>query len=226
MATVRLGRYELEDYDLPKVCMRCGARAVVYRQRRFRWFPGWLIITFPLGILPYFIITEVLTKRMEVWVPCCEEHKKRPLWPTLVNVGSLATLVAVAVVLALIFNDAGATAAICGLGMLAFLVWCFAALIISTPAIRPTEITDRSITLKGVCEEFIEALEADRRGEDDGNDRDDRPRRKRRRLDDDEDDRPRARRRPAGDDEGGDSDPGQGRRRAADDAYEEGGDRR
>src|SRR5438309_4103797 len=120
MASVRLGRYEVEDYDLPPVCMRCGARAVTYKQRRFRWFPRWLIVTFPLGILPYFIITEVMTKRMAVWVPCCKEHEKRPLWPTLVSAGTLAALIAVAVVLILIFNDSGATAFICSLGVLAF----------------------------------------------------------------------------------------------------------
>src|SRR5947209_5044257 len=124
MASIRLGRYEVEDYDLPKVCMRCGARAVTYKQRRFRWFPRWLIVTFPLGILP-------------------------------------------------------------------------------------TEITERSITLKGVCEEFIEALEADRRGDARG---DDRPRRKRPR-DDDEDDRPRAKRRAADEDDGGYYDPDAKRRR-------------
>jgi hypothetical protein len=93
VATVRLGRYELEDYDLPRVCMLCGVRAVAYKERRFRWFPPWLIVTIPLGLIPYFILTEVLTMRMAVWVPCCKEHQKRPLWPILANVASLAGLI-------------------------------------------------------------------------------------------------------------------------------------
>src|SRR5262249_16198046 len=103
MATVRLGRYELEDYDLPKVCISGGARAVGYKERRFRWFPFWLIVFLPLGIIPYFLITELVVKRMAVWVPYCDEHQKRPLWPILVNLGTLAGLIAVTVLLVVIF---------------------------------------------------------------------------------------------------------------------------
>jgi hypothetical protein len=204
--------------------MRCGARAVTYKERRFRWFPRWLIVTFPLGILPYFIITEVMTKRMAVPVPCCEKHQKRPLWPILVSAGALATLVGATAIALLLASNEGMAGFICMTGVLAFVFWCFAALIISTPAIRPTEITERSITLKGVCEEFIEALEADRRGDAKRDDRDDRPRRKRPRHDE-EDDRPRAKRRAADEDDGGYYDPGKRRRRDSEDTYEEGEDR-
>jgi len=215
MASVRLGRYEAEDYDLPRVCMRCGGRAVTYKQRGFRWFPRWLIVMFPLGILPYIIMTEVMTKRMAVWVPCCDKHKKRPLWPTLASVGILIALIATAVILVLILDDAGATALICSVGVLTFIIWAFGTLIIHTPAIRPTEITDKSITLKGVCEEFIEALEADRRGDTTRHVRDDR-RRRRPPRDDDENDRPRERRRDADEDGGGYYDPQRRRPEARD----------
>jgi hypothetical protein len=221
MASVRLGRYEAEDYDLPRVCMRCGARAVTYKQRRFRWFPGWLIVIFPFGILPYIILTEVMTKRMAVWVPYCERHQKRPLWPLLVYAGILAALVALTIGLMVILQGRAA-GFICLGGFLAFLVWCMAAAIIGTPGIRPTEITDKSITLKGVCEEFIAALEADRRGELKSDGRDKRARRKRPR--DDESDGSSATSPPAGDEDGY-YDPGRAQRRPPGDAYEEGGDR-
>jgi hypothetical protein len=206
MATVRLGRYEVEDYDLPKVCMRCGARAVVYKERRFRWSPGWVIVTIIFGIIPYFIISEVTTRRLTVWVPYCEEHRRRPLWPVLVSVGSLIALIGLTVLLIALFHHSAAAGLFCVGGVPAFFVWCIAAAILTSPAIRPTEITERSITLRGVSDDFIDALEADRRGDDET-----RPRR-RARDEDDYDDRPRGRRR-AADEDGGYYDPGAGRRR-------------
>jgi hypothetical protein len=212
MASVRLGRYEVEDYELPRVCMRCGARAVGYRLRRFRWCPPWVLVAIPFGLLPYIIISEVLTKRMPVRVPHCEEHKKNPLWPTLVSVGILLGLIAISIGLTVVLDDFDETRLICAVGVLLFIMWMFAAMIIHTPAIRPTEITDKSITLKGVSEEFVKALEADRRGEVEEAERD-RPRSKRRERD--EDDRPRARRR-GRDDGGGYYDPDRRRRRGRD----------
>jgi hypothetical protein len=218
MATVRLGRYEAEDYELPNVCMQCGAKAVGYRRRGFRWSPGWVIITALFGLLPYFLITELTMRRMAVWVPYCKAHKKGPLWPTLVSVGSLVALIAVTAGLIALLNDegAGAVAIVFCAGVFAFIVWMFVAIILHTPTIRPTEINDKSITLKGVCQEFIDALNADRRGED-------RPQRAHRR---DEEERPRARRR-AADEDGGYYDPEtRKKRRARSDASEEGDDRR
>ncbi len=185
MATVRLGRYEVEDYDLPRVCMRCGAPAVGYKERRFRWFPPWLIVTFPLGILPYIILTEVMTRRMAVRVPYCAEHRRPPLWPIGAYLGILAALITLTVGLMVILQGRAA-GLICLGGFVAFLAWCMAAAIIGTPGIRPTEITEKSITLKGVSEGFIAALEADRRGGADDEEDRDRPRTRRSRAADDD----------------------------------------
>jgi hypothetical protein len=75
--------------------------------------------------------------------------------------------------------------------------WLITIAVLQQTAIRPTEITDRSITLTGVSEGYIEALRADRGDDYD----DDRPRRSRRRDDDYDDDRPRTHRRPSEDEE-------------------------
>jgi hypothetical protein len=200
MANVRLGRYEAEDYELPKVCMRCGAPATTYRYRNFRWCPGWVLAFILLGVVPYFILSEVLMKRMSVRVPCCDEHKKKPLWPTLVTLGTLLGLILIAVGAILLLNDPGALGITCLIGVPAFIVWMFASVVIHTPAIRPIEITEKSITLRGVSEGFIAALDADRRGDRPEGD-EARPRRKRRERDRDDDggyydpDGPRRRRR-------------------------------
>jgi hypothetical protein len=216
MAEVRLGRYEVEDYELPRVCMTCGARAVGYQLRRFRWVPSWTLIGIFFGLLPYFLINELLAKRMPVWVPYCEDHERPPIWPTLVILGSLCGLLVIVVGLCVLLNGTNGLPVVFTLGAVGFLVWVFASVAISSPTIRPTEITDRSITLKGVSEKFINALKADRRGDADESGDEDRPRARRRRSDDE--DRPGARRRPAGDeDDGGYYDPDRRRRGRHDD---------
>jgi hypothetical protein len=165
MPSLLLARSEVEEYELPPVCMRCGAPAAGYKTRRFRWCPTWVTLTIFLGILPYFIIGDLMTRRMKVRVPYCKAHQKRPLLPYLVYAGILLALVASAIGLLVVFQHADWRGYICPGGFLAFFAWCIAAAVIGTSPIRPARITDTTITLKGVCEEFIEALGADRRGD-------------------------------------------------------------
>ncbi len=60
MTTIRLGRYEAETGRLPAVCMRCGAPAVVWKDKKFTWIPPWLSITILGGLLPYVILARIL----------------------------------------------------------------------------------------------------------------------------------------------------------------------
>src|SRR5258708_594970 len=68
MATVRLGRFEGEEYDLPRVCMRCGARASTWKTKQFTWYPMWS--RFMGGLLML-----LFAKKMTVRVPLCDNHK-------------------------------------------------------------------------------------------------------------------------------------------------------
>lgn len=83
----------------------------------------------------------------------------------------------------------------CVASALAFLVWLIIALIIQAMMIKPTEITERTISLKCVHDDFAGAMrdmEDDyergprRRRYDDDDDYDDRPRRPQSRADDDD----------------------------------------
>jgi hypothetical protein len=219
MATVRLGRYELEEYDLPRVCMRCGARASHYKSKKFQWHPPWAF--FVLGALGAMLFSKTVTMP----VPLCEKHKWHWGWRTAFVLVGLVAFVLLAFGAAALAgeNEELAPFVFLPLGVL-FLGWLIAAAVLSSRTIRPTEITDKSVTLTGVSEEFVAALNESRRGEED--DEDDRPRRRRAR-EDDEDDRPRARRRAAEEDDGGYYDPdAKRRRRPPPDAYEKGDDRR
>jgi hypothetical protein len=204
MATVRLGRYEVEEYELPCVCARCGAKAVVWPHKRFAWSPPWigvLILLGGLGLLLLIILALVLTKRMTVPLPLCERHRNYWrnrgifIWGGLLAVVLLAV---VAITLGAVLDDKRITesaVAITVLGSIGlFFVWLISAAVVQYVGIRPSEITDRAITLTGLSRDFVDAVREDRRGDDDEDD-DDRPRARRRDRDEDEDDRPRARRR-------------------------------
>ena len=75
MADIRLGRYEIEHYDPPPVCIRCGAPSVVCKDHRFQWSPPWVYVLLLLGVIPYAIAAWATMKRMTVPVPLCERHK-------------------------------------------------------------------------------------------------------------------------------------------------------
>jgi hypothetical protein len=226
MADIRLGRYEIEHYDPPPVCARCGAASVVCKNHRFNWSPPWVFILLFMGVLPYAIAAAATRKTMSVPVPLCARHKWH--WG-----GRTAVVLLGLVVIFLIFFAGIAVAddfqleppaVFLPVGVL-FLVWIVSAAVLGTTTIRPREITDRSITLSGVSPGFIDALNEARRGERDEEENDDRPRRRRRR-EDEEEARPRARRRVAADDGGYyDPDEREPRRRPPPDAIEEGNDR-
>ncbi|HEX5272029.1 MAG TPA: hypothetical protein VFW33_16145, partial [Gemmataceae bacterium] len=75
MADIRLGRYEVEHYDPPRVCMRCGAPSVVCKDHRFQWVPPWTYILLFVALIPFAIVAGALQKRMTMPVPLCARHK-------------------------------------------------------------------------------------------------------------------------------------------------------
>ncbi len=170
MARIRLGRYECERGRLARVCMCCGAPAVIEKSRNFSWTPPWVVILLLLGVFPYLIASMATTQRCRVDVPLCDEHKNHWLWRTLFAVLSLLAIVLFAIALIAVgvaMEQGGAKGVgdsfagwVClgGLGM--FLVWLVAVIIVQQSAIRPTEITERDITLTHVSARFVDAMES------------------------------------------------------------------
>ena len=66
--------YGHEIVDLPPVCMACGAPATVRKRKLFSWQPQWVPVLILVGLLPYIIVSLVLTKRQRVETPLCERH--------------------------------------------------------------------------------------------------------------------------------------------------------
>ncbi len=166
MASVSLGRYEIQEYDPPEVCMKCGAPSRVIVNKTFAWSPPWVIITILVGIPVYIILALVLTKRMAVRVPLCDKHKGH--WTTrmlITLLGLLGILILVGFAIFASVSEADLSdlaGPLWGVVVGSLLVWLIVIAVLSQTAIRPTEITDRSITLRGVSEGYIEALREDR----------------------------------------------------------------
>jgi hypothetical protein len=62
MATAKFSFYEVERKRIPELCMRCGEPATTHKSRLFSWCPPWVIVTIVAGLLPYIIVSMVLTK--------------------------------------------------------------------------------------------------------------------------------------------------------------------
>src|SRR5581483_2652600 len=168
MASVRLSSREATRGELPRVCMRCGARARVEVERGFTWHPQWVYLLLLLGILPCVIVALILTKRRTVQVPLCEAHQgywSWRAWFTGLGLLFLVLLGVAGLVLAVNLDPRG-NSPLGGLVCLAtaagFLFYLLALAIIHQVSIRPTEITDTGITLTNVSPEFVEALEDER----------------------------------------------------------------
>lgn len=182
MATVHLAGEAGEVIDpLPDVCAACGAPAATDKDVRFWWHPPWVngllasAILMPILLVPAAIIAVVLTqKRMRVRLPLCARHRRPWLLQRLCLavsvVAGLACLVAIPVVM---IRFGGRDARSADIFLIVFLgaAIIFAGLLIALAywgraLIRADKITDESVTLVNVSEEFRDGLAGDARKED------------------------------------------------------------
>jgi hypothetical protein len=166
--TLWINRRENAVYDLPRVCMKCGAEATTVRKKQFSWYPPWVSILILAGFWPYLIVVMILTKRQSVEVPFCDQHKNHWLIRTVIGLLSFGVLLGIGFV-GFIVASANAPnnnqnddmfGFVCGGWFVLLLVWIVAyAIINSLTSIRVTKITDREITLTNVSPEFVRVLQ-------------------------------------------------------------------
>jgi hypothetical protein len=150
-------------YQLPRICMRCGADATRHKSKMFSWYPPWVIVLLLGGILPYVLVAVILTKRMRIDAPLCQRHRFH--W------GSRQALILLSLlgVLGLIVLLVVLTTARQGQQPLlpsaawwtlpaAFLGWLILIVVVQTTTIRPVEITDYKMTLTSVSPAFADAV--------------------------------------------------------------------
>jgi hypothetical protein len=168
MARVHLGRLEAEQGELPPLCLRCGALAVVYKTRRLAWQPVWTIVLFGVTLWPLLVVSLIIRKRMSVLVPFCATHRHHWLWRGLLALlayGALAGLVFLDYLFVLAAQEPGRMLLhpllhfwLTGIFLLGTV------LMVQATGIHPVEITDEGITLTGVDETFVERLHKEKRG--------------------------------------------------------------
>ena len=163
MAKVILDRDECGEGFLPPVCIRCGEAATGVRQQYFQSTPPVLyllvFICFPLFLVLFF----VLRKKMNVALPVCERHQGMWLRRQLIStlgivsiVGGVIGGVTFGYELDNLLDTKGAGVAVVVIGLLVAAI-CFG--IAGLGMLRPTRITNDTITLSGVSPIFADTVE-------------------------------------------------------------------
>jgi len=164
MAKVVLGLREAYEGDLPPVCIRCGAPASVMKNWTFSNGPGGL----PIIVLPY---VAVVAGKIQVRLPFCGAHKHHLLRQVIGILGGslLVGVFAMGAFAAFVERaetgrpDPPATRVLFGMlclsALVAPLAWLGACLALHRTSVRLLRYDRRTITLGGVSERFVEALE-------------------------------------------------------------------
>ena len=147
MAQIRLGRYEAEEGELPPLCLRCGAPAMLFKAKLLSWQPSWTYVVFGLTFWPILVATLALRRRMRVLVPFCQKHRNywrgRRLLSWAVFSALLIFFLCLITLAATLDEPASRFPSPFLLFWLAGMVITFAMEFVHAGAIRATEITDR-----------------------------------------------------------------------------------
>lgn len=168
MPQVRLDLCEA-DGQLPPVCIVCGAPAYHYRTKRMSYWPRWTIPLFFVHPYLWGLGLIAFSKSARVRAPFCHQHqrhwssRRRLIWWVGAFLGTAAGLGFIA---ASHFHEPGAANLykFACVGVSAGLIfWLILVAIVHATEVGPAVITNTEIVLKGVSEEFVEAVqEADR----------------------------------------------------------------
>jgi hypothetical protein len=171
---VRLTSAEIQN--LPAVCMCCGAPATEWRERAYVVRDGLLDVSNFLGML--FALVVLLDagttgvgwigyrrkgRYVQVRVPLCQRHRNHWSRKPLLIVGSGLLLAALfSGALLLVSRDVAGW--VCMAAFAAGIVWCWMAIRVNETGIQPLEVRPEALTLSGVSEGFVQAVEQQRQG--------------------------------------------------------------
>src|SRR5262245_22344492 len=159
MAEIKLYTYEVET--LPRVCMRCGAPAEELVRKKFSWRPTWVIAFILCNLLVFLLVALITTKRLGVLVPLCGKHRNHwSLRGKIIGGGFCAIVFAGFAGLMLGNAFDGQLGGMLCMGLVVILLlWVVVAIVSHETSIHATEITNDSITLARVAEEFVDAVD-------------------------------------------------------------------
>jgi hypothetical protein len=153
MAQVRLHLNEASKDGLPRVCLRCGQRALKLQTLPISWFPPWVNWLMLLGVIPYLIVSPLLTKKAVLHAPFCPQHQNH--WYVRQNVISVSVLV----LFAALFGTLGWYRPLFPVALfILFPAIIVIVTLVHRSSVRPTEVTNTHLVIDGVCDEFVDAL--------------------------------------------------------------------
>lgn len=166
---IRLTRAEIEG-GLPAVCICCDTPAIDWRERAYRVpeNPGLSVLTLTtVGMLSALVlgvgwISYRKGPQLRVRVPLCHRHRNHWSRKPLLIIGSGLLLAAIFAGAFQLVPREGA-GWVCLAVLVAGIVWCIVAISLIESGVKPMEIRPEALTLKGVSEGFVRAVERQRR---------------------------------------------------------------
>jgi len=148
---------DVEDGNLPRVCVKTGEPADGFTTLRFVSSPGWTWILLLFGILPFLIARYFAARRIEGQIPMSDIAIRRTqafTWTYRIFFVAAVLLLAIGWLLA---EDDGATVALIGLSTLVVTIAFYA---IGWVFVFPTgQVSDEFVTLSFVHKRFAEAVD-------------------------------------------------------------------
>ena len=141
--------------SLPACCVKCGTSQSVSRlTKTFRWHSPWIYALIFLGVIVYFAIALVISRKVRIDVPLCRAHRS---WRSRMNIAGASLLIGLVPVSAILgaFNVDGVlttvvalTLALSGLVILGVVGGSF----------KPVYVDETCAKFTGACEEFLSRL--------------------------------------------------------------------
>jgi hypothetical protein len=160
MATLKIWKSDIVDGRLPPVCVVCGVAAEHTKVVNFSWTPGWVSLLWLCGLLPAILGNLLTTRKMTVPLPVCGRHQGHWSARQAIIWGGIALAIGIGCLGAYVESSWDKTlgdnilmGAVCLPGLMFFAIF-----FVSDSGVRADRITDQTITLKGVCDKFVQAM--------------------------------------------------------------------
>jgi hypothetical protein len=160
MHKLKIWKSDIQDGRLPPVCVVCGADTEHTKTVNLSWNPSWVGRLWLFGLLPGILGALLTPRKCTVPLPVCARHKGHwTVWQVVIWSG-IALAIGIGCLGAYIESahdkTLGDNILMSGVGLLAFMA--LATVFISDRGVRADQITDQTITLKGVSDKFVQAM--------------------------------------------------------------------
>lgn len=166
MPELSISRKQATEGRLPKLCVECGARATKVQKKSFSCNPPNAVLGVT-ALLVYVALFGFMNKQMTICMPFCEKHQNHWKWRARFTWVGLFLVCFLGLAALLLFaskadNPQGGSSFLSGFACMAFscvgLVWLAGTFLFNYSSIRPTEISEDTVTLAHVCQPFIDAV--------------------------------------------------------------------